>query len=175
MARQRKRAPKLLTDKQRRFVAEYIVDLNAAAAYRRAGYKVSSNAAASANAARLIAKDSIQTAIQTALADRAARTQTLADQVVRALVNIAFSDRSRIAEWDKDGVTFRKSTELTADEKMLVESCSQTITAHGGTIRVELCNRLGALKMLGEHLGLFDDLSKIKRELEELKKLVQPR
>lgn len=60
----------MLTAKQERFVAEYLIDLNAAAAYRRAGYK-SKGEAAKANAARLIANDNVASAIRIAKEKRA--------------------------------------------------------------------------------------------------------
>ncbi len=43
----------MLTAKQKTFVNEYLVDLNATAAYKRAGYTVRGNAA-EANASRLL-------------------------------------------------------------------------------------------------------------------------
>ena len=59
-----------LTPRQERFVAEYLADLNASAAYRRAGYT-----AKDANVAgpRLLAKVSIQQAIQAAREKQMAR------------------------------------------------------------------------------------------------------
>lgn len=78
-------ARRVLTAKQRRFVREYLLDLNAAAAYRRAGYKVQSNHQASVNAARLMAKDSITAAIAAAQRQRQERTEITADLVLQRL------------------------------------------------------------------------------------------
>ena len=50
-----------LTERQKAFVREFLVDQNATAAYIRAGYK--DTPSARANAARLIAKDSIHAAV----------------------------------------------------------------------------------------------------------------
>ena len=47
-----------LTDKQKRFVDEYMIDMNAAAAYLRAGYDCN-EATARANASRLLTNANI--------------------------------------------------------------------------------------------------------------------
>jgi hypothetical protein len=49
-----------LNSKQQRFVQEYLIDLNATAAYKRAGYKCSSDAAAQAHASRLLGNAEVQ-------------------------------------------------------------------------------------------------------------------
>jgi phage terminase small subunit len=158
-----------LTLKQLRFVEEYLVSLNATQAAIAAGY---SPRTAYRTGADNLRKPQIAAAIENAMAERSARTLVSADQVIKALVNIAFSDRSRIATWGPGGIVFRNSSELTDGEKQLVESFSETRTRNGGTIRVELCSRLGAIKMLAEHVGLLGEADKLRREIEELKRLV---
>jgi phage terminase small subunit len=73
------------TPKQERFVAEYLLDLNAAAAYRRAGYAVSSDKAAAAHGARMVANGSIAAAIARAMNKRAAKAELSAAVVLRRL------------------------------------------------------------------------------------------
>jgi hypothetical protein len=75
---------KAVTAKQRRFIAEYIVDLSGVGAYKRAGYKAR-GASARANASRLLANANIRQAIDAAQAARAERTRIDADDVVRRL------------------------------------------------------------------------------------------
>ena len=77
-----KRASKGLKPKQQAFVREYLIDLNATAAYKRAGYR-GSQAAFEANAARLIGNDRVQAAVDAALAERNKRTEITADLVVQ--------------------------------------------------------------------------------------------
>jgi phage terminase small subunit len=74
-----------LSARQQRFVEEYLVDCNAAAAFRRAGYTAKDDHVASANAARLMANDSVRTAIDAALAARSAETGVTAEWVLRRL------------------------------------------------------------------------------------------
>lgn len=74
-----------LTDKQQRFVDEYLIDLNATQAAIRAGY--SEKTAAAIGAENLI-KPNIQNAIQEAQARRQEQTQIDAAYVLRRLVEI---------------------------------------------------------------------------------------
>ena len=58
-----------MNPKQKRFADEYLIDLNATAAYKRAGYN-SKGQAAEANAARLISKDKVAHYVKSELAKR---------------------------------------------------------------------------------------------------------
>ncbi|MCC6419953.1 MAG: terminase small subunit [Gemmataceae bacterium] len=79
-------AERKLTDKQQAFVREYLVDLNAAAAYRRAGYAAKNDHVASVNAAKLMANHGIAAAIAEAQANRAKRTELTQDWVIERLM-----------------------------------------------------------------------------------------
>ena len=71
-----------LTDKQRKFVSEYLVDLNATQAAIRAGF---SERTAGSMAQKLVAKSHIQEAIKAAQAQREKRTLVTVDYVVSSL------------------------------------------------------------------------------------------
>ena len=72
-----------LTDKQKRFVEEYLVDLNATQAAIRAGY---SEQTAYSIGQRLLKKVEVQEAIQQAQNKRSERTQITQDEVIRRLI-----------------------------------------------------------------------------------------
>jgi phage terminase small subunit len=144
-----------LTPKQARFVTEYLVDLNATAAYRRAGYKVKSDEVASAASARLLGNVKVAAAVAAGQAERSERTKVTADQVVRELARLAFSDPRQVMEWGPGGVKLRDSSELTDDAAALVESVSETTTVGGGSLKVKLHSKVAALRMLAEHLGML--------------------
>lgn len=84
-----------LTEKQKRFVEEYLVDLNATQAAIRAGY---SPKTANEQGARLLVNVSIQQALQKAMKDREQRTVVTADRVVQELWNIVTADANDIVE-----------------------------------------------------------------------------
>lgn len=84
-----------LNNRQQRFVEEYLIDLNASAAYLRAGYK-SQNP--DVDCQKLLVKSSIKEAIQKAMQDREQRTVVTADRVVQELWNIVTADANDIVE-----------------------------------------------------------------------------
>src|SRR5918994_703614 len=73
-----------LNERQYRFVHEYLKDLNAADAYRRAGYKAR-GAVARANASRLLTNANVQIAIVRARAEIAERTMVTKEYVMQGL------------------------------------------------------------------------------------------
>ena len=76
-----------MTDKQKRFVEEYLLDLNATQAAIRAGYSVKT---ADRIGPELLGKTCVAKAIQTEMEARSVRTQVAQDDVVQELAEIAF-------------------------------------------------------------------------------------
>ena len=74
-----------MTEKQKRFVEEYLVDLNATAAARRAGY---SEKTADRTGPELLGKTCVQQAIQARMQDRAQRIQITQDKILVDLIKI---------------------------------------------------------------------------------------
>ena len=86
-----------LTAKRQAFCREYIIDLNASAAARRAGY---STRTAEQQGYQLLQHSSVQTGIQSLMDERIERTAVDADYVVQHLkheVENARSDSARVA------------------------------------------------------------------------------
>lgn len=79
---------KNLAGKQARFVEEYLIDLNASAAYRRAGYRARGNSA-EASAAKLLRHPKVSVAIAAAQEARSERTEITADMVLQHWWDIA--------------------------------------------------------------------------------------
>lgn len=80
-----------LTPKQKAFVAEYLVDLNATAAARRAGYSAKT---ADRIGPELLGKTCVSQAIQEAILDRQKRTEVTQDYVIEQLKAIADREAS---------------------------------------------------------------------------------
>lgn len=85
-----------LTAKQRVFVAEYLKDLNAAAAARRAGY---SEKTADRIGAQLLGKTWVAAAVAEAMKARAARTEIDQDRIVRELWHVLTADANGLVEY----------------------------------------------------------------------------
>lgn len=139
-----------LTDKQKRFVNEYLIDLNATQAAIRSGY---SSKTAYRIGAELLQKTSVQEALQRRQKDREARTEVTQDKIVNALAKIAFSDPRKVMTWGPNGVVLKDSSSLTDDEAAMVAEAAETVNG----VRLKTNDRMKALELLGKHLGMFTD------------------
>ena len=143
-----------LNDRQCRFVAEYLVDLNATQAAIRSGY---SAATANQIGARLLANVKVAAAIAEAQAARSRRTEVTADRVVLELARVAFGDPRRVMSWGPGGVRLRPSAELADEEAAIVAEVGESTTKEGGSLRVKTVDKLGALRLLAQHLGMLGE------------------
>lgn len=84
-----------LTPKQKAFVSEYLIDLNATQAAVRAGY---SKKTAGAIGGENLEKPEIQEAIQKATYKRSERTEITQDKVIAEIAKYAFKDASDAPE-----------------------------------------------------------------------------
>lgn len=98
-----------LTPKQKRFVAEYLVDLNATAAARRAGYSAKT---ADRIGPELLGKTCVSEAIQQAIRERQQRTEVTQDYVIKKLKEITDKDASDAQDSDLKYVNKIKALEL---------------------------------------------------------------
>lgn len=147
--------PRELTPKQARFVEEYLVDLNGAAAVRRAGYK---HKRPDALAYDLLRKQEICDALNAAQRERSARTGITADRVLKEIARVAFADPRQVMSWGPNGVALRDSKELSDDQAAAVAEVSETWTDNGGGSRkVKLHDKVAALEKLARHVGLYEE------------------
>ena len=86
-----------LTEKQKAFVQEYLVDLNATQAAIRAGY---SKKTADRIGPELLGKTCVSKAIQKAMQDRQKRTEITQDKVIQEIAGQAFKEASDAPESD---------------------------------------------------------------------------
>lgn len=140
-----------LTDKQKRFVEEYLIDLNATQACIRAGY--------SANNAKQIGSellDKTRLQIDEAMAERSKRTGINQDRVIQELSRIAFVNITDVV--DEDGEIRRDAS---ADDLACIESVKikDSDNQFGGSREreVKLAPKLKALELLGKHLGMWNN------------------
>lgn len=148
-----------MTEKQKRFVDEYLIDLNATQAAIRAGY--SPNTAAEIGCENLI-KPNIQNAIAKAMAERSRRTGVTADRVINELAKIAFVNAADII--DDESATI-KPTAL-AEDTAAIQSVKVKYFGDDGVEReIKLADKLKALDLLGRHLGIFKENIELKADI----------
>ena len=160
-----------LTPKQRKFVSEYLVDLNATQAAIRAGF---SQKTARAQGQRLLTNVDIANAIAAAQAKREKRTEITQDRVVQELARIAFGNSRSVMSWTASGMRLRNSDDLTEDEAAIVSEVRETTTKDGGSMALKTHDKLKALELLGKHLGMFEKKTEDTADGEECGVLVTP-
>ena len=144
-----------LTPKQKRFVAEYLVDLNATAAAIRAGY---SKKTAEVIGYENLRKPQIEAAINQAIQEREKRTEITQDMVLRETAKLAFFDIRKM--FGKDGKPLNIS-ELDADTAAaLVGLDVQDVSDNDGDYvgfvkKYKMADKIKALELLGKHLGTW--------------------
>lgn len=148
-----------LTDKQKKFIDEYLVDLNATQAAIRAGYK---EKAAYRTGAENLRKPQIQEEIQKRIQERQQRTEVTQDMVVKELAAIAFSRATDYVEIRSNGVcstvVIKPTTNLSDQQIRAIAGIKEG--ANG--IEVKLNDKGKALELLGRHLGMWNDKLDIK-------------
>ena len=158
-----------LTEKQALFVAEYLVDLNATEAAKRAGY---SDKTAYSIGFENLRKPEIQEAIRMAMDERSKRTGITQDKVLLELARIAFANGTDFAKIvsrqapttiiAEDGepqqvMSVVQSVHLLDTDKVDPEKRAAIASIKEGKFGIEVkgYDKIKALELLGQHLGLF--------------------
>jgi phage terminase small subunit len=157
-----------LTAKQKRFIEEYLIDLNATQAAIRAGY---SPHTAKEIGYENLTKPHIRAHVDKAMAERSKRTGINAERVVIELARIGLINPGKLINFDEATVR----ADATEDDLAAVQSVKvKTIPTEDGDIverEVRLYDKNRALELLGKHLGIFTDNVKVSGEIEGLNKL----
>ena len=141
-----------LQTRHRRFLTEYLKDLNATQAAIRAGYKPRN---ADAHGYLLLRRPDIAAALEQRLETRRIMMRHIADRVVSEYINMALSDPRHVADWDANSMTLRPKESLSdADAAAIAEIVPQGSSGKGAKVR--LYDKKAALDALARHLGLFD-------------------
>lgn len=140
-----------LTPKQARFVDEYMLDLNATQAAIRASY---SPKTAYSIGSELLTKPEIAAAIKARQAELAEATGITAERILKELARIGFGDARRVMRWGPDGVKLTASEGLNDEAAAIVAGVKEQ-SGKVDSLEVKLHDKVGALKLLGDHLGLW--------------------
>ncbi|MGO3890095.1 MAG: terminase small subunit [Paenalcaligenes sp.] len=151
-----------LTAKQRRFVEEYLVDLNATQAAIRSGY---SKKTARQIGEQNLSKLDIATAIQEAQQKRSERTEITQDMVLQELAKIGFANMQDYMKVSPDGDPFLDFKDLTRSQAAALSEVTVEDFKEGRgddardvrRVKFKLHDKKGALVDIGRHLGMFKD------------------
>lgn len=144
-----------MTKKQKRFVEEYLIDLNATQAAIRAGY---SPGTAQEQSSRLLSNVMIKTAVAKAMAERSKRTGINQDRVLQELARIGFARITDVM----DPTTAKIKEDASDDDLACIQSVKIKPNEWGTEREVKLCDKKAALELIGRHLGMWNDKLDIK-------------
>jgi len=153
-----------LTEKQKRFADEYLIDLNATRAAERAGYK-------DPNIGRqLITKNNVSQYIQQRQKRLQKKIDITQERVLAEIAKVGFADITDFLEYKTvQRIIEYRDGKPVIDWAMMVDAInssevdgaaiSEISVSKDGTFKFKLHSKLDALDKLGRHLGLFDKQS----------------
>ena len=145
----------MITDKQRAFVDEYLIDLNATRAYKAVYKSCKKDEAARVNSSRLLTNANVAAYLAQRQQELQQRTEITQDKVVQELAAIAFADIADYVQVKDHGGLPMVEITPTGDIPMSKRAAIASIKQGNNGIEVKLHNKLDALDKLGRHLGMF--------------------
>lgn len=181
-----------LTEKQKIFADEYLIDLNATRAYKEIYKNCKKDETAAAAGARLLRNVKVKKYLNEKMEEREERTKITQDKVLKELAAIAFTDGTQYAKviekqailtteqgtripiYDENenpimyqDVEMILTDKLTEEQKKAIASIK-----HGKNgIEVAMCDKVKALELIGKHLGMWKDKIEMSGMDEEKTKL----
>jgi phage terminase small subunit len=156
-----------VTEKQKIFANEYLIDLNATRAYRVAYPSVKKDETARANGSRLLTNANVAAYIAERMKERQERTEITQDRVIEELAAIALARMDNYADIKNNRVLIKDSAKFTEMQARAIGGIKQGKFG----IEVKLNDKLKALELLGRHFGMFKDKVEVSGLEEEKKKL----
>lgn len=164
---------KKLTEKQKLFVAEYLVDLNATKAAVRAGY---TEKTARIHSSKMLANANIQQLISESLRKRTDKLEITSERILSELAYMGFSNMLDYIGTTEFGDAYVDLSSLTREQaKAIQEITVEAYTEGRGEdareikrTKFKLADKRGSLELLGKHLKLFTDRHEHHLDLDEL-------
>lgn len=149
--------------RQAAFIREYLVDLNATAAAKRAGYSAK---CAHVQGARLLKDAKVRAKIDEAKKQRAERVEVKSDDILRELLRIMNTDVG--AAFDELG-HMRPLKEMPEDLRRAISSVEVDQDDEGGAaVKLRMWDKLKAIELLGKHLKMFTENHRVEHSFSEM-------
>ena len=165
-----------MTDAQKRFCDEYLIDLNATRAYKVAYPRCKKDETANAASSRMLRNVKVQGYISEKQKEIEKRTEVTQDMVIKELAKIAFLDIRKL--YTESG-QLKNVADIDSDTAGAI-SLLETLEEYegygddrekiGDTQKVRLLDKTKALELLGRHLGIFNDKMDVNVKEKEEKK-----
>lgn len=148
-------ASRPISPKQARFVAEYLVDLNASKAAIRAGY---SPKTAGSQAFDLLKKPEIVAEVERQRQIHAEKTGLSVERVLKEAMRLAFFDIRKLVDKDGNPLPLNQLDDDTAAaiQGLDVASVGNAEMGVGQVLKYKIADKNSAIERLFKHLGLFE-------------------
>jgi phage terminase small subunit len=156
-----------VTPKQKRFVAEYLIDLNAKQAAIRAGY---SPKTAEVQGSVLLRNPKVNAAVAEKSEKIATKLELSAEWVLAEIKKLAEANMMDYMTITDSGEAFVDFSKLTRDQAAAIQEITIDETGGGGgdgrrekvqRTRFKLASKRDSLELLGKHLKLFTDKTEL--------------
>lgn len=163
-----------LTPKQKIFVDEYLVDLNATRAYKVAYPSCKKEETAAQAGSRLLRNVKVKDHIDKRMKDRQERTEITQDKVLKELAKIGFADikdyleyktAKTVVEHDENGepvIDYQQIVNVVDSKEVDTSVIQEVSIGKDGTFKFKLYDKQKALVDIGKHLGMFTDKVEVK-------------
>ena len=156
-----------MTEKQKIFADEYLIDLNATRAYRKAYPSVKKDETAAQAGSRMLRNVKVAEYIAERMQARQERTEITQDRVLEELAAFAFARATDYEEVKDDHVFIKDTSGLSENQIKAIAGIKQGKFG----IEVKLNDKEKALELLGRHLGMFKERVEVSGLEEEKTKL----
>lgn len=152
-----------MTEAQKRFCDEYLIDLNATRAYKKAYPNCKKDETANAAASRLLRNVKVQEYLQSQKDNLKEKINVTQEQVINQLARIAFGDIRKlyndsgslknIQDLDDDTAAILTGVETTEE----FDGYGEDKEMIGYTKKVKMADKTKALDLLGKYFGIFKE------------------
>jgi len=143
----------MLTLKQKKFIKEYLKDLNGTKAAVRAGY---SKRSAKQQGSRLLTNDDLLKELKTEIENLNKKTNIELESVLSELKTIAFSDITDYLDFDDNGIKIQDSKKIEKNKLRAIESIQISESKNENLKRLKLHSKVNALDRLLDYIELTD-------------------
>lgn len=159
-----------MTDKQKIFCEQYLLDFNATRAYKVAYPDSKTDESARAGASRLLTNDNVQEYLEVRKKELGNKMEITQERVLKELARIAFGDVRELYD-DKGSLKFIK--DIDDDTASIIagietveefEGYGQDREQIGYTKKVKLADKTKALDMLGKYFGMFKEKVEVNQD-----------
>lgn len=148
-----------MTDKQKAFVEEYLIDLNATRAYKVVYKSVKSDDVAAKAASRVLKNVEVKNYLGQRMEERSKATRITQESTIRGINNIAEANITDVVTLVREPngaykMQIEDFEKLPRNIKAAIQSIKQN---RDGSIEIKMHDKMKALELQAKHQGLFNE------------------